>query len=89
MHIFARGSICLAVAVLSLVEGCGDNVHPAVRDAGVGDAPVAQRNTVSTAGGAVYSSSAHYRMYGSMRSGEAAGASAHYKRISAVAGSTR
>jgi hypothetical protein len=84
---FARGSICLVLAVLALVAGCGDNVHPEVRDAGV--APVAEGHTVSTGGGAVYSSSVHYRMYGSMRSGEVAGASAHYLWTGAVTGSTR
>lgn len=89
MHMFARGSFCLVLATLALVAGCGDNVNPEARDAGVTDAPVAQGHAVATIGGAVHASSVHYRLDGSMRSGEAAAASAHYQRISAVTGSTR
>jgi hypothetical protein len=88
MHMLACGRGCLVLA-LALVAGCGDNVNPEVRDAGVADAPVAKGHTVSTVGGAVRSSSVHYRMYGSMRSGETAAASAHYQRTSAVTGSVR
>jgi predicted small secreted protein len=87
---FSKRAVGLVLVTLALVASCGDNVRPVgdVADGGaeVVDAPVADRRDVSTLGSAVHASSSHYRLHGSLRSGETASASAHYHRSGLVTG---